>query len=390
MHVLISAVSSARQPSGICRYAANLSLALAHAVSKVTLVIASWQAGYFHRAFDLQHRNLAIVRVQIRKNACSRNLWYFGALPRLARQHRADIVQFGFPAPLAKHRFSCPVVTCIHDLYPYDIPRNFGVCRALFNRLFLQQCVKASSHLVCSSDWTLRRLSTIFPESRSRCTRIYQSIRPEPSMLLPPPVPCLGGHPYILMVAQHRSNKNIDLVLQAFAQLQRSRTDRKLLLLIVGADGPETRSLKSLVQRLSLHSSVMFIAGLRDVELGWLYRTCEALVVASSIEGFCLPVAEALAFGCRVLCSDIPVLREVGGPSCQYFDLSNNDVVATLAHSMQDILDSPSHQPVGLERFSPSVIARQYTDLYSKVLQGQAIDTTHTSEYDDAAQQYVS
>jgi hypothetical protein len=40
----------------------------------------------------------------------------------------------------------------------------------------------------------------------------------------------------------------------------------------------------------------------------------------SFAEGFGLPVAEALAHGTPVLCSDLPALREVGGAAPEYLD----------------------------------------------------------------------
>ena len=45
-------------------------------------------------------------------------------------------------------------------------------------------------------------------------------------------------------------------------------------------------------------------------------------------EGFGLPVAEALATGCRVACSDIPALRELAGEDATYFDPSSPEEIA--------------------------------------------------------------
>jgi glycosyltransferase involved in cell wall biosynthesis len=48
-------------------------------------------------------------------------------------------------------------------------------------------------------------------------------------------------------------------------------------------------------------------------------QNCLVMAAPSSNEGFCLPVVEALLSGAQVVCSNIPVLREVGSDACTYF-----------------------------------------------------------------------
>ena len=49
------------------------------------------------------------------------------------------------------------------------------------------------------------------------------------------------------------------------------------------------------------------------------------VVFASYIEGYGLPTIEALINGVPIACSDIPVMREVGGRFCDYFDPDSSD-----------------------------------------------------------------
>src|SRR5262249_30941727 len=52
--------------------------------------------------------------------------------------------------------------------------------------------------------------------------------------------------------------------------------------------------------------------------LAAVYRWAAVLVLPSESEGFGLPVLEALACGTPVVLSDIPVLREIGGPAATF------------------------------------------------------------------------
>jgi O-antigen biosynthesis alpha-1,2-rhamnosyltransferase len=60
-----------------------------------------------------------------------------------------------------------------------------------------------------------------------------------------------------------------------------------------------------------------------DTELDYAYRNASALVTASEIEGFGLPVVEALQRGLPVLCSDIPVFREIADGNATFFQIDD-------------------------------------------------------------------
>jgi len=377
MHILISAVSSARCPSGICRHAANLAVSLAssRAVSRVSLLIGPWQTTYFRQAFNLETKGLDIVTADVENNAYHRNRWYYQTLPAIALSRGADIVHLSFPAPIARQRFPCPVVCSLHDLYPYDVPANFGSARVLFNRFFLRRCLEQSDVVVCVSDFTQHRLHLHAPAlPRQKIARIYQSVLLDPASSRAPDVKQLRSHPFLLAVAQHRSNKNLKLLLSAFNALrQLGKQYRTLHLVIVGAAGPETNTLHGIIERYALGDHVHFRSALCDAELSWLYQHAAVVVVPSRIEGFCLPLAEALQCGGNVLCSDIPILREVGGPSCRYFSLGVTDPAAELASSIAAALTGPKPQSNATHRFSTEQITPEYLALYRSLL----LDATH-------------
>ncbi|HZP24219.1 MAG TPA: glycosyltransferase family 1 protein [Terriglobales bacterium] len=371
MRIVISAVSSARRPSGICRHAANLAIALSRRPEVlVTLLVGDWQLGYFRGAFGLQGRSFDIIPIAIAPNAFARNHWYYLRLPEIAQRYQADLVHLSFPAPFRRSRFSCPIVLSLHDLYPYDAPRNFGYSRVLFNRAFLRQSLRASDAIVCSSRFTLDRLRHYARQiAAQKATQIYQSVTFDPGAEAALAALHHLRQPFLLAVAQHRRNKNLDLLLSAFAQFRQQESKREFRLVIVGSAGPETTALHAIAKRLSVDQHVLFLSQLSDQELCRLYHSCELMVVPSSIEGFCFPLAEALRCGSRVLCSDIAILREIGESRCDYFRLQP-DNPAALASAIEAALLRPLPCPHTSDRFSPDEIARQYLVLYSSLLAG--------------------
>ncbi|MEO1672435.1 MAG: glycosyltransferase family 1 protein, partial [Cyanobacteria bacterium J06631_2] len=358
MHVFIAALHRPVKPTGVCRHAANLARCLAEKpeVSKISLVIGAWQENYFKTAFALESDKIELVIVDIKNSSIVRNLWFLRGLPKLANQLNADVVHLSFPFPFLKSKFNAPVVTTVHDLYPYECPENFGFPRVIFNQLFLKQAIANSDGLPCVSQITLDKLKLYFPnlKSHQKTEVVYNYVdfaglkTQAPSQLQP-------GRKFLLTVAQHRQNKNLDLLIKAYAQLlQKEQIEQDCDLVIVGTTGPETENIKNLITEFALETKVSLLSALNDSELGWLYQNCEVFVIPSSTEGFCLPLAEALHFSKGVVCSDIPIFREIATGGCIYFNLSDYAVTnLTQALSEATKQNTPINQD-NIKRFDKS------------------------------------
>ena len=368
MNLLITAISSSTGPSGICRHAYNLARCAAGSGDflQITLAIGKWQELYFRNSFNLDAIGVTVVCVAIANDAFARNSWYLRDLPRLADEVAADVVHLSFPVPIRRSMMRCPVVVSLHDLYPYDEPNNFGFPKVFFNRVFLQQCLREVDCVACVSETTLSRLRVRFSRFAHRKAVVVHNCVTIGSE--EPVAPAGQQRKFVLMVAQHRANKNIPLALKAFEELiQRKELDPHTVLLLVGNRGPETAAIRSFIERRSLESSVELIDGVTDGELRWFYNNCEVLIVPSWIEGFGLPIAEGLFCGSRVVCSDIPAFREIGGDACHYFDLHAESSSSAMVEAICKALAGPARPAKRLERFLLQNIAREYAALYSQL-----------------------
>jgi glycosyltransferase involved in cell wall biosynthesis len=374
MNLLITAISSATGPSGICRHAYNLVRCAASRkeVLHITLAIGKWQKSYFQNSFKLADAKLTIVAVDISNDAFARNFWHLQELPIMANCIAADIVHLSFPVPILRSTLRCPVVVSLHDLYPYDEPDNFGFPKVFFNRVFLQQCLKEVDCVACVSEATLSRLKMRFSRLSQRKAVVIHNCVTIPSNELM--LPAYEGCQFLLMVAQHRANKNIQLALQVFDELlQKEKLDKQTLLLLVGNDGPETAAINAVIKQRTLEKRVKLIVGVSDGELRWLYENCELLIAPSSMEGFGLPVVEGLLCGSRVVCSNIPAFREIGGSACHYFDLHAESGTSAMIATICNALAEPARPAKWLERFSLENIAKEYASLYMQ-LRKDAVD----------------
>ena len=158
------------------------------------------------------------------------------------------------------------------------------------------------------------------------------------------------------------------MAVKAFEELlQRKTVQEQTLLLVVGNRGPETPAIESAIKGRALEKNVRLVDSVSDGELRWLYSNCELLLAPSLVEGFGLPVAEGLLCGSRVVCSDIPAFREIGGEACHYFDLHAESGSATMVSVISDALRTPVGPTDNQGRFSLEHVAGEYAVLYSRL-----------------------
>ena len=339
MKVLIAAASFASNISGVQRHALNLArcLLLLPEISRVALSRGA-VAARLCRCCWIACRSPATNPVcRYRPGSLSRNLWSYRHLPELAAQLRVDLVHLSFPTPLKASAFNCPTVVTLHDMYPYEIPMNFGFPKFVFNRTVLRQCLRAVNAIACVSEATRLRLKQYTaPAIWRKAIHIPNCVETPPVPSGQPPIPDWDGEPFLLCVAQHRRNKNITTLIRAFDRLRRFgwiKAGWKLQ--VVGIRGPETSRLHRLVRAHGLDGSVRFLEGLSEPDMQWCYRNCEVLVAPSLTEGFGLPVAEGLLAGCRVVCSDIPAHREIAEGQCRFVDLRDKPAETLAAPSLR-------------------------------------------------------
>lgn len=333
------------------------------------LVLAPWQRELAQTAgLNAMHRVTTYV-ADMEQSLLSRNLWYYRRLPELVAQIQPDVVHLSYPVPVNASAISCPIVLTLHDLYPYEIPGNFGFPKVFFNRMILQQCLRSVDAIACVSDTTKLRMRLYAPRRTwGKALRIYNCVEPELVCAKQSPIPDWQGEPFLLVVAQHRKNKNVPLLIRVLHRLLREKlVHPEMKLVIIGITGPETPRIFRLISDLGLSKRIVFLQGLSEPALQWCYTRCEALAAPSETEGFGLPVAEALLAGCRVVCSDIPAFREIDEQHCRFIALSS-DAEEKFSQAILESLQDPPPSPVSLPQFSSEVLGTQYVNLYRELL----------------------
>ncbi len=125
----------------------------------------------------------------------------------------------------------------------------------------------------------------------------------------------LGNARVLLCVAQKRPYKNLHRLVRALPAL-----GEDVVLVLPGSPTPYEAQLRALATELGVERRVRFPDWLSEEQLEGLYALSSAFVLPSLIEGFGLPVLEAMLRGLPVACSNTPALAEVAGEAALMFD----------------------------------------------------------------------
>ena len=178
----------------------------------------------------------------------------------------------------------------------------------------------------------------------------------------------LPPDPFLLHVGSCIPRKRIDVLLEVFAA---ARADRPGLAL-VQVGGEWTDAQRADLDRLGIAGSVRQVRGISRAALAALYRRCAAALQPSDAEGFGLPVIEALACGAKVLASDLPVLREVGGPAAAFAPVAD---LPAWRGAVAALLNAPPPDAAAVDRhlarYTWEAHARTVGDAYDRLRRGE-------------------
>jgi alpha-1,3-rhamnosyl/mannosyltransferase len=92
------------------------------------------------------------------------------------------------------------------------------------------------------------------------------------------------------------------------------------------------------IAKLGLSGQVRFLGYCPERDVPSLYRGAGCLVFPSLFEGFGMPVLEAMASGCPVVCSGTTSLPEIAGSAARLVDPNDHEA---LAEAVQEVLTLP-------------------------------------------------
>jgi glycosyltransferase involved in cell wall biosynthesis len=140
--------------------------------------------------------------------------------------------------------------------------------------------------------------------------------------------------PYLLFVSTLEPRKNVTGVLRAFRLLAEWGYPGRLVL--VGRWGWRTESIRAELESSPVRDRIVHLDYVERNRLPSLYAQADALLFPSWIEGFGLPILEAMACGTPVVTSGSSSMPEVAGPAAVYVDPSSPHGIASAVSALLD------------------------------------------------------
>jgi len=262
------------------------------------------------------------------------------------------------------------MVLTIHDIAPIALPQILGnALKRGYARLLIQRAIQQATAILCVSNFTLAELTRLGVPAE-KLTVTHPGLDSDWPLSAPPHREP-DGIPYLLFVGNIKPNKNLGLLLRAFASIQHRVPFR--LVLAGRIKGLGTADSAVLQQAASLGDRARFTGEIDDTTLQSLYAGAAALVLPSLYEGFGLPLLEAMQLGCPVLASSAASLPEVGGDAALYFDPHS---VSDLAACLLQVSDSAAMDSLRargrlrVTHFSFARCAQQTAAVINRLLEG--------------------
>jgi glycosyltransferase involved in cell wall biosynthesis len=264
-----------------------------------------------------------------------RELWTWRSVLR-----KAVVDVFHSPYFWAPLRVGCPMVITIHDMifdrYPEYMPRRH---LALIYKVMTRLATRRACKVIAVSDATRQDIQAytrvdagklcVIPEG---VDRLFTPVS-DPQALLD--VRRRYGLPqqYVLALGARRPHKNIARLVAAFSRI--SAEIPHALVLVGAIDQRFPAEMSGAIDGLKAAGRIMEIGYVAEADLPMLYTMADLFAQPSIIEGFGLPVLEAMACGCPVACSNTSSLPEVAGDATLLFDpLSEAQIADTLRRGL--------------------------------------------------------
>jgi glycosyltransferase involved in cell wall biosynthesis len=241
-----------------------------------------------------------------------------------------DVPWYGLP-----HRY----VVMVHDLTLLRIPGATRPERRWLARRWIRHAVRHAARVVVPSGSTAGDLAEFAPTHAHKIRRIPEGVDARfaaRAPAVPQLVTRFTGHmPFMLSVGNRKRHKNLGMGVAVLARVP------ELTWVIAGERFPGWDAVMSEARRAGVADRLLVLDTPTDEVLHSLYAAAALLLFPSRYEGFGLPVAEAMACGTPVVCSNTGSLPEVAG-SCA--TLCDPDDIEAFVSAVRSVLLSGSRQ----------------------------------------------
>ena len=251
-----------------------------------------------------------------------RHPWYDNVIfPRAVSRLRPDMVLS--PYHDVRMPKAVPSIIGVHDLCLDELREVYPRRIRLYYLAMLRSNLRRAAHVITVSQTSRDKLVARYSIPPERVSVVYNASTShfrqaaDPTGVADLKSRFTNGGRFLFYSGGSEYRKNVERLVQSFAQLHQEITD--LTLLVTGDLDQRWRDALAVIPE-DVRRRVVFSGKLSGADLRLAYAAADTVVYPSLCEGFGRVCLEAMEAGAPLACSDLPVMREVAGDYACYFD----------------------------------------------------------------------
>ncbi len=245
---------------------------------------------------------------------------------KILKKHKIDILFC--PSLITPWFFKNKIVT-IHDAAPFVVKGETSCLGKLYWKVNLWLVKRWSLKIVTVSEFSRQELIDKLKIKSEKLATVGVNALPLPKVDQEIEKEILKKFSlvnisYFIAIGNARTRKNLSRLISAFNILNQSHSEAQLVIV-----GKKDQRMETLIQKNN-NKNIKFTGFISETEKTILLSNAQALVFPSYYEGFGIPIIEAQQIGTPVLCSDIPVFKEVAGQGALFFDPDSTENISEI------------------------------------------------------------
>jgi glycosyltransferase involved in cell wall biosynthesis len=235
-------------------------------------------------------------------------------------------------------RTPIPQVAVIHDLAFEHYPEDVSFAAQIYYKFFFPRFARKAAHICTVSQFSKDDIVDKYHIAANKISVIYNGasamFKPaNEAMKQTVKAKYTSGENYFVYVGALQPRKNISRLLQAFDKFKVNDTT-SCKLLIVGRKAWKTKDIETTYEQMKFKEDMVFTGWISDKELAIILASAMALTYIPYLEGFGIPILEAMQCGTPVITGNITAMPEVAGDAGILVDPFDADKIAAAMHEM--------------------------------------------------------
>ena len=237
--------------------------------------------------------------------------------------------------------FNTRKLTVIHDSMFWDHSVDYNLIWRKYFTTLIELGINHKTHIITTSNYSKATLKLVINKSnlidvvyQSFERNLEESIKLNNGIQLP--------EKYIFHIGSFEKRKDLITLVKAFHLIKKNGANKKLKLILAGAkvfNGNHyvLNEINKYILNNNLENEILLLDYINKELADFYFKNAFIYAFPSFNEGFGIPIIEAFSYSLPIVCSDIPVFKEIGNEAVSFFEVKN---FLSLSKKIQELIDS--------------------------------------------------